>query len=99
MDFENHIFDHNVYSIGAIFINLLKLVYKKTKGYISIRYISFVIHFYLIISLYGLRKSHLWSYMYLLPFKANHIKLHVLDPIRLNRKLTIISRVTCKVKK
>ena len=52
MDFENHRFDHNVYSIGAIFINLLKLVYKKNKGYISIKGISFVIHFYLIISLY-----------------------------------------------
>jgi len=39
MDFENHRFDH-VYSIGAIFINLLKLVYKKSKGYISIKSIS-----------------------------------------------------------
>ena len=29
MDFENLRFDNNVYSVGAIFINLLKLVYKK----------------------------------------------------------------------
>ena len=62
MDFENHRFDHNVYSIGAIFINLLKLVYKKSKGYISIKGISIVFHFYLIVSLYELRKSQLWSY-------------------------------------
>ena len=97
MDFENHRFDHNVYSIGVIFIIFLKLVYKKNKGYILIKDISFVIHFYLIISFYGLRKSQLWSY--LLPFKANHIKLHVLDPIRLKRKLKFISRATCRVKK
>ena len=83
MDFENHRFDHNVYSIEAIFIIFLKLVYKKNKGYILIKDISFVIHFHLIISLHGLRKSQFWSY--LLPFKANHIKLHVLDPIMLKR--------------
>ena len=32
-------------------------------------------------------------------FKANLIKLHVLVPIRLKRKLKIISRHTCRVKK
>ena len=97
MDFENHRFDHNVYSIGAIFINILKLVYKKSKGYISIKGISYVIHFYLIISLYGLRKSQL-CYIFC-TFKANFIKLYVLVPIKLNRKLKVISRATCRVTK
>ena len=32
MDLENHRFDHNVYTIEAIFINLLKLDNKKTKA-------------------------------------------------------------------
>ena len=32
-------------------------------------------------------------------FKANLIKLHVFLPIRLNRKLKVISRTTCRVKK
>ena len=32
-------------------------------------------------------------------FKANLIQLHVLVPIRLNRKLKIIFRATCRVKK
>ena len=96
MDFENHRFDHNVYSIGVIFIIFLKLVYKKNKGYILVKNISFVIHFYLIISFYGIRKFQLWSY--LLPFNANHIKHHVLDPLMLKRKLKFISRATCRVK-
>ena len=32
MDKENHRCDHNVYTIEAVFINLLKLVYKKPKA-------------------------------------------------------------------
>jgi len=39
---------------------------QKNKAYISIKDITFVIHFYLIVSLDGFRKSQLWSNLYLL---------------------------------
>ena len=49
---------------SIVFINLLKLVYKNTKAtYISIKDFNSVIIFYLIISLYGVGKSQLWSYL------------------------------------
>ena len=59
--------------------------------------IHFVIQFYLLSPFMDL-ENHSCGHIFC-TFKANLIKLHVLVPIRLNRKLNIISRVTCWVKK
>ena len=45
MDLENHRCDHNIYTIEAIFINLLKLVYKKTKATFQSETFNSVMHY------------------------------------------------------
>ena len=72
MVLENHRCDHKVYTIEAIFINILKLVYKNPKATFQSMTFNSVLHFYLIISLYGLGKSVVFiSYALLKQFSSN----------------------------
>ena len=74
MDFENHRFDHNVYSIGAIFINLLKLVYKKAKATFQSRALVLKYIFTYLSPFIDL-ENHSCGHIFC-TFKANLIKLH-----------------------
>ena len=98
MDFENHRCDYNVYTMEANFINLLKLIYKIQRLHFNLghSFCNTFLTYYLPLWTQKITVVVISSAL-LKQISFNFMFLFLI--IRLNRKLKIISRVTCWVKK